>query len=185
MAAVRLFWIKSNNETPYSLLHLFLDGLPVATKEYNLGMKCDMSSSKIVTVKWKNWVLQTSVGRQGSPPCLWPSCANHSKFVFVGVILWRRHSRAEGLLSSATILTVHAIISAVNSQNNNNNNRNNNNNNNNNNNANTNSIMVMVMNANNNAVGRWCSRISVVLERQTSTINPDKEPFSQQSAQLV
>ena len=58
------------------------------------------------------------------------------------------------VLFSASVLTVHAIISAVNSQNNNNNNRNNNNNNNNNNNANTNSIMVMVMNANNNAAGR-------------------------------
>ena len=57
-------------------------------------------------------------------------------------------------MMSATVLTVHAIISAVNSQNNNNNNNNNNNINNNNNNANTNMIMVMVMNSNNNNVGR-------------------------------
>ena len=55
---------------------------------------------------------------------------------------------------SATVLTVHAIISAVNSQNNNNNNNNANYHNHNNNNANTNMIMVMVMNMNNNMVGR-------------------------------
>ena len=54
-------------------------------------------------------------------------------------------------MMSATVLTVHAIISAVNSQNNN---TYHNNSSKNNNNANTNMIMVMVMNMNNNMVGR-------------------------------
>ena len=57
-------------------------------------------------------------------------------------------------MMSATILTVHAIVSAVNTANNNNNNNNNNINNNNNNNANTNMIVVKVMNMNMNMVGR-------------------------------
>ena len=50
-------------------------------------------------------------------------------------------------MMSTTIIIAHAILSAVNSQNNNNNNNNNNN-------ANTNMIVVKVMNMNMHMVGR-------------------------------